>query len=71
MKKIVIVEINNIEVFPDGKYFGNYSYDWEIMVDGQLYLKGTYESDYEDWKAKDFKEVLEEKAWKDTLNREF
>ena len=43
--KIITVDIKNIKVFPDDEYFGNYSYDWEITVDGKLYSKDTYESD--------------------------
>ena len=69
--KSITVDIKNIEVLPEDEYFGNYSYDWEITVDGKPYSKDTYESDYEDWSAKAFKEVLDETAWSDTLSREF
>jgi hypothetical protein len=69
--KTITVEIKNIEVFPDCEYFGNYSYDFKITVDGKVFAEDTYESDYEDWKAEDFKKALEECAWSYTLGREF
>lgn len=69
--KNVEVTISNIEVNPDeGGLFGYYSYDWVIKVGGEVYLEGTYDSDYDDWEKKDFINLLEEEAWKDTLARE-